>query len=324
METVSIAHCFNNNYCKMAAATIASEIRHFSESFHYDIYIVHNDITEENQYLLGRLNTRGNVSLKFVAFDPEAMAGRGLYNRGHFSKDMYARLYLHRVLPGLERVVYTDTDFVVSGDLAQVFNAPLGKYPIGIVVRDRGQAKIEMLKHHDYVKETEFGKYANLYEYLTGYLKFTEEDCDTYFSSCLIVFNLKAAGKILDEGMPALMGNKYLFPDQDILNILFKNNKFVLERRFNTMPWEVLDYVSEHGKLPDVIHFAGPVKPNRTIGSMGDIEYWRYVSGTDFYYQALEAFIDNKLAALRSEIEGLARKKKKRSKKRGKSPKKKK
>lgn len=56
MKTISIAFCFNEPWCTLASGAISSVIRHATEQFQYDIYIVQDDITDTSQYMLSALN----------------------------------------------------------------------------------------------------------------------------------------------------------------------------------------------------------------------------------------------------------------------------
>lgn len=312
MQTIPIALCFNNNFCQLAAGALQSIINQSTSKYQYDIYIIHSDISDQNKHLLQKINNKENISVKFMYFDVKAMAESELYVRGHFTREMYTRLFLHKIFPHVEKILYTDVDIIVNSDLADLYNTDIGNYPIAAALNHHVQdGNIDKLKTITWVKnfEERFRKYENLYQYLIDYLKFTDNDLNTYFATGTMIFDLRKAGKIIDDGLPGLIDKEYLLPDMDIFNSLFKNNIFVLDKSYCIVPNDLFRYVSEHGRLPDIIHYIGSNKPNRTMSRFGDAEYWKSLSQTDLYYPVLESFISDKIskAVNRSYFDNLGR-----------------
>ena len=305
MDTVNIALGFNNNYCQVAAATIASVIKHSTPKYNYQIYIISNDLSEYNKYFINQINSKNNISFRFIDFNIENATKHRLYERLHVSKETYIRLFLHHIIQDVERLLYLDSDIIVTSDMAELYNLDIGNCPIAAALIHSVQENgIEGLKRDNWLHMVEqFSKYENLYNYLTEYLHFSKEDLAKHFNPGLLLMDLKKAGKIIDEGLPAIINKAFLQQDMDILNILFKDNVFILENRYGIIPRDLFDFVHEHGHLPDVIHYIGRVKPNMSMTQRwkgAEIEYWKTISQTDFYYPVLEGFIDNKLASYKN------------------------
>ena len=299
MDTVNIALCFNNNFCQIAAGAVQSIICHTSQKFQYDIYIIHNDITDQNQNLISKINNKDNVAVKFVNFDVQFGFSNSLYVHTRFTPDIYTRIYLHKIFPNLNKILYTDVDIIVNSDIADLYNTKMQGLPIAAVlhrfVRDGDVTK---LKTATWIQNSaeQFRKYENIYKYNVEYLNFTDEDMKTYFNSGTILFDLKKSGKIIDEKLPELVKNEYLLPDLDILNTIFKGNVKVLDGEYCVLPEELFSFVNKHGRLPAIIHYCGAGKPNKFMSRFADTEYWNAMSKTDFYYPTLESFINSRIS----------------------------
>lgn len=313
MDTVNIALCFNNNFCQLAAGAIESIASHITTGHKYNISIIHDDITDQNQLLLKGICNKSNVSVGFITFNPEKEAGKELFIRGHFSKETYSRLFLHKIFPKIDRILFTDVDVIVNSDLAELYKIDLGDFPIAATGGSAGYTSFDHstvctkddLVKVTWVKNSEFSQYQNMYEYVTGHLKFSEQDIKTYFTVGTMVIDLKKYGKIIDKGLQEIIGNKYVLPDLDILNILFRRNALILDLKYCVHPRRMFEYISKFGKLPDIIHYYGALKPNKSMSRLGDNEYWKSISQTSFYYPVLESFIDNKLQHTASQFQGI-------------------
>ena len=234
-----------------------------------------------------------------MTYDVKAMSSANLYVGRYFSEDMYTRLFLHKIFPDLDKIVYTDVDIILNCDIADLYNTELGNHPIGAIPHRLIQdGDINRLKTATWVKSSTemFRKYENMYNYLIDYINLSENELKSWFTSGTLLFDLKKTGKIIDEGLPALLGREYLMPDMDILNILFKNNTFPLDKGYCIFPIDLLNYINETGHLPYIIHYAGIAKPHQTMSRLADTEYWKALSHTDLYYPALEGFINHKIS----------------------------
>lgn len=303
MDTINIALSFNNNFCQLAAGALESIVRTSTPAHQYIISVIQNDVTEQNQHLLKEICNKNNIAIGFITFNPRVEAGKELYMRSYFSYECYSRLFLHRIFPDLDRILYTDVDVIVNSDLAELYKIDLGKYPIAALKTATGFRSFEhpnVFSKEDLVKlalpkDTELTQYQNIYEYRTEHLKIPEDKLHTYFSSGTMVIDLKQYGEIVERGLEEIIGNAYVWPDQDILNILFRGNALILDQSYCVHPNRLFEYISIFGKLPDIIHYYGSLKPNKSMSRPGDKEYWKSISNTEYYYPILEGFIESKI-----------------------------
>ena len=297
MGNVSIVFCFNDRYCILAAGAIASLIKNTTSKYQYDLYILHDDISEKNRYLINSLNDKENIKISFLTVDPKTYFSGELFTRPRFSKNAYSRLFLHKVLPFLDKVLYLDADLIINFDVAELYNTDITNYSVAAVPEYTvAKVETEKLKSTKVFRDApaEIRKYENYYNYFTQYMGYSQQEIDTYFNSGVLLINLKRAGKIL-EGAPKLLNRRYLTHDQCILNILFKDDKLILEHKYNVWSNHVSKFINEHGKLPDIIHYYTAIKPHQSMSKPFESEYWKAISPSAVYYPAIEGFVDNKI-----------------------------
>ena len=297
METVSVAFCFNNPYCQLASGAISSLINHASDDYQYDIYIVHDDISEHNQFLLSGLNRKANVSIKFISIIFEDLTTEDISYTRH-TKYTFARLFFHKIFPEIDKLLYLDSDLIVNSDISELYRQNLEKFPIGGCIDNLCIEGLEELKKHKILPHrTEFVKYGTVYEYFLSYLRLCDNEMLTYFNAGVILLNLKQYGKAIDEKLHDMLKVRYYMPDQDILNIIFKDNKKILEPRFNVFDTRTIKFVNENSKYPVIIHYNGRIKPNDAMNRPAAYRYWEEVAKTSYYYPALERFVNIKIAS---------------------------
>ena len=301
METVSVVFCFNDAFCRLATGAISSLINNASDSYNYDIYIIHDDLSVKNQFIINSLNNRDNVSIKYIFFDLNKEFPGTLNTRKKFSHHILFRLFLNKILPNIDKILYLDGDVVITTDISNLFNINISNYSIAAVpeytVARIGIEKLKNFKIFDDCPD-DIKSFGNLYDYFRLYLRFDDLDIDNYFNSGVILFNLKRAGRALNK-VPSMLEKNYFAPDQCLLNLLFKDDKLIIDQRYNTFSNHVPEFVEKYGTLPDIIHFYG-TKPDKSMSRPGDSKYWEAMYKSSLYYPALEHFMNFKINAVKS------------------------
>ena len=298
---VEVALSFDNQYCYMAAGTLTSLLSHCSPQRRYRIHILHDDISAYNQLQLTQLAAgTPQAELCFHRCDVAALAGRTLEGCGAWSRHALFRLFMHRLLPQVERIIYLDADTVVCDDIAALFDEDLQGRALG-AVHDGGDAFRGLaFLQAAVITDPALSRYHSLYAYYTEGLGLADEDLLGYFNSGVLLLDLKRAAPLLEQ-VPAALGEPRIYPDQDLLNVLFRHDKRLLDARYNVMPNRVEEYVVAHGCLPAVIHNTTP-KPTRSMKGAAAAEYWRHIEGTVYYCQALELYFDTRLQAMARQL----------------------
>ena len=102
--------------------TIRSIIDHASSKYQYRMYILHTDITAENQEIIKRMETP-NCKFAFVDVSAELeKISKKITLRDYYSATTYYRLFIADMFPQLEKAVYIDSDTIVQGDVSELYD----------------------------------------------------------------------------------------------------------------------------------------------------------------------------------------------------------
>ena len=78
-----------------------------------------------------------NMNLRFTNVDRE-LAGYDLStNNAHISVETYYRFLIQKVLPFYDKVLYLDSDIIINGDIAKLYNIDLQGKLLGASARYR-------------------------------------------------------------------------------------------------------------------------------------------------------------------------------------------
>lgn len=186
-----------------------------------------------------------------------------------YSKMSYVRCYFSKIL-NEDKILYIDVDAIVNGDLSKLWQKDT-KYIAG--VHEPG----EWDKHLN-------GK---------GY-------DDTYINSGVLLMNLKTIReKYLDDKMIKLLNtNKYAYPDQDVINIVFKDKIEPLPVEYNST--ETTGFIDN----AKIVHYIRQRKGWIKSSPRSEIWYnWfnKYIKEVENMYivKAIGCFTDNEAGIVR-------------------------
>lgn len=267
----------DNNYAPFVATTIAS-ICDNTESF-CEFYILDGGITEKNQNKISELKNKfSNFSIEFIKIDIEKYFDK-YPNSLHYSKTMYARFLIPYLKPNLNKVLYSDVDVIVLGDISDMYNENIEGYTIGAVAES-------------FLGETLKNKYLNELNISPLHMPFASGnliiDCDSW------------RNKNITDKLFAIDYNKqndFPYVDQTLMNICFDNSYKQLDKRYC--------YTIQHDVcMPDkeviICHFNGPIKPwqineSTKTNLMPYLEkFWYYAKMTNFYEELNSKTLDKK------------------------------
>ena len=150
------------------------------------------------------------TNIEYININKIPLNENGLnYNTG-YTKASLARLYLADLLPNEDVVLYLDTDLLVIDNVTELFDLNLSDYYMAGVI-DQGAKTNLMTPNIDVDKEH-------------------------YINSGVCLFNLEKIRKDnitkkLDEYVNT---NKLFYPDQDTLNVIFKDKILFLNNKYNS------------------------------------------------------------------------------------------
>lgn len=261
----------SGHYWIYAAIAIASMLQNSSVSPR--IVILHDGtLSDEAMTRLSKITKDHRCALKLLKIDPGKKLKLPTF--GRFSVATAYRLLIPQLFPNEKLVIYLDADLVLHGvDIAELHrSASAHEYPI-MAVQDRHISKAS----------------GNLK--LLNQLGVTEQG---YFNSGVLAMRpmlLQSQPNLFVEFLNWIAKNPQTpHPDQDFLNVRFKNQWGALDDRFN---YHVTVYDRQlllpidayNGKI---LHYAGVIKPLDGSLGPGCLPFLSYASHVPEWTQALK------------------------------------
>ena len=238
----SIVLAADNAYLIPLETTIKSVLYHNRD---VDFYILNSDIAPEWFKLLGRKMEVVNSTIHNVHFDKELFEG---YKTGpHINYATYFRFFATEVVDS-DRVLYLDSDIIVTGELTSLFKLNLKGYSIGAV--------------------------DDVYAY---------EGRESGFNAGVLLMDTakwkehSIVNSLLE--LAAEQNQAVHLGDQSILNIYFEDNWLALDETYNYMVGvDIYHLGQEYERLDDnppaIVHYASHDKPWNTYSISRLRELW--------------------------------------------------
>ncbi len=243
MNNIKIVFSFDDNYLIAGYTAITSLLVNAKKNTFYEIYILEDkELSNENKKYIRELEKEYNTIIRYIKvdylFDTTKL-------KAYFTKSIYYRLLIPRLLKDVDKVIYLDSDIIVNDDLNELYNIDINNFYIG-AVKDQ---------------------YCNLYEkeYIKNNLKL---DPNNYINSGVLLINCKKMRednlieKFIEESY-----NEYKFPDQCILNkvcygkILYLNPKYNINYLFLNKEYYTKEELNDLLFNPIIYHYFGYSKP---------------------------------------------------------------
>lgn len=200
-DRISISFSVSDNYSQHLAVVIASVLVNNPES-DFVFHVLHRNITPWNERKVKELEAMyRNCRVVFHHIDASRFAKFPIPEQlEHVTQEMYYRYILPEVLKDEDRTIYSDVDVLCVGDLRPLWCLDLEGNILAAV------------------SEGEHGEFKKKLIHLEG-------DAP-YFYSGLLVMDLKAmrngdySQKLMGKTLE--MGTKMAWPDQDVINTVFR------------------------------------------------------------------------------------------------------
>jgi lipopolysaccharide biosynthesis glycosyltransferase len=271
---INIAFCFDHNLIRQVQVAAASLLDHTgTDQVHYHIYCICTKEASQAGDRLRRLvkarDRESSVIVKVVEnLYQDAYEVRGI------SSGAYLRLMLHRLLPELDKILYTDVDVLFRDDLTEIWQTDLTDYVLAAV---KGTVNC-----------------SDKWEWNSDrpYWHWLEDMKGKYINSGVLLLNLaEVRRRNLEEEWSKWAKERLYYQDQDILNLTCKGAILYLPLKYNRFAYIEEDdydaYVSEGiftgqecaeaSNRPVIIHYAGDKPWKRYDTNLGYL-WWDYVN----------------------------------------------
>ena len=276
--TVPVFYSISDDFTKYAAVSLHSLVKYTNPDTDYTVYFLNQDLSDEHKKDLSALGSK-NVHVEFFHIDDELV--KPIQNRKEnflradfFTMSIFYRLFIPELFPQYDKAIYIDSD-----------TTELGNNLFGACTDSSIQFVPKMIK---YIKDV------------------LSLDPKKYINSGMLVMNAKAFRdkKFIYHFMNLL--EKYHFdciaPDQDYLNEMGEGSILHLNPRWDAMPNENTEPISN----PGLIHYNLFFKPWHFKGVQYEDYFWENAKETKFYDELkaeLENYTDQEREADRQKLD---------------------
>lgn len=271
---INIAFCFDYNLIRQVQVAVASLLDYAGVmKTHYHIYCVcTKDAQQVEQKLRQIMEVRDKESTLTMR------AAENLYQNAYevrgISTGAYLRLMLHRLLPEVDKVLYTDIDVLFREDLKEIWQMELEDCVLAAVkgaVNRSDKWEWNSDRPYWYHLESMKGRYIN--------------------SGVLLLNLAEIRRRNLEEKWISWAKQRLYYQDQDILNITCQDAIRYLPLKYNYFAYieekEYENFVCEGiftrqeceaaREHPVIIHYAGDKPWKRYDTNLGYL-WWDYVN----------------------------------------------
>ena len=259
----------DNRFVPYMCVALRSMIDCTSANRRYEVHILHNDISEENQNIVKSMAKR-NVRIMFDNIDDEIRdIVSQLPIRDYYSASTYFRLVIASKFPQFDKAIYIDSDTATVEDVAKLYDINIGNKYVAAVPE-------AVMSHID-----ECGLYA---EKVLGIKR------HRYFNAGMIVINCQKWREVnVLQQFIDLVGfyDFTIAQDQDYLNVICKDKVYYLPRRWNMeciRPWKIGE------KRRGIIHYAFAAKPWHDVTTIYGQYFWEAAAKTPFFMEIKSAY----------------------------------
>ncbi len=237
---MDVIMAFNTGFLLPALTTIYSL---FAHNGNVRLHVLYVDLSDNAQTVIKRLEGVGDGNIvEFIRVDGKLL-DRIKVATGRWRQETFFRYYITEIMPELDRVLWLDADTLVRKSVAELYNIDFDQRSFAGVY-DNSSRPQERLGLSFYVN--------------AGILMINAE-------------KLKKTGK-MNEYWQLVASDDYKgeLPDQDALNIVFKDDIKEIGAIYNTFPLNTDEYADFLIENAVIIHFVSKYKPWNTE----DVQYF--------------------------------------------------
>lgn len=221
-DIIPIFFSIDDAYAPFLAVALNSAIQNCSQDNHYKAIVLHENLNEKHINKLSKLASE-NFEIEFVPMKTgmEAITDR-MSNRlrcDYFTLTIYFRLFIAQMFPQYDKAIYIDSDIVVAGDLAELYNVELGDNLIAGCPDRSIEGVGPLMRYIENAVGSPNGEYINSGVLLMNLKQLREVEFDKHFLNLLNTYHFDC-----------------IAPDQDYINAICKGRIVYLSDAWDTMP----------------------------------------------------------------------------------------
>jgi lipopolysaccharide biosynthesis glycosyltransferase len=289
-NNIAVVFATNKKYLPYLAVALLSLIKHSSSENNYDLCVLHDSRQKINNFPISFFRA-DNISLRFIPLTlQQSTLNFNAYRHHHYSSETFLRFFIPQIFRHYQRIVYLDVDVLVLTDIATLFRANLKGAPLAATPDMAAFLDCDPSFHH----------YARQQLNLKNHRH--------YFCAGVMIFEIK---KLLKDNFTQKTLKKLIalkkprFVDQDVLNVLYQHQVYLLPQVWDVM-WNAFlprtlkqisltdnnsvkaRLSSYQKKLPHakIIHYASSAKPwqKEFIHHPLAQKWWDFAQDTPYFH----------------------------------------
>ena len=262
---IPVFYAISDDFAPYAAVSIKSLTSNADSNNHYQVIILHQGLSNQTKASLSALSTP-NVEVSFKALTQSLSAIQNQHQNflraDFFTLTIFYRLFIADMFPQFEKAIYIDSDTVIPGNLANLYELPLANNLIGAAPDHSIEHVPPMVDYITNALGLSANEYINSGVLLLNLTKLREEHFSQRFLKLLQTYQFDC-----------------IAPDQDYLNTMCHGRIRYLDEVWDAMP---KDPQYTPVKSPQLIHYNLFYKPWYFDHIMYGHYFWQYADQTSY------------------------------------------
>lgn len=228
-SSVNICCACDEKYAFPLAVSLYSMLENANKKRYYDIIILHSSIPSESREPLEKLGDHfPNCSVRFADMTEFRGRVKNAENSYITAETNYRLAVLGELFANYNRLIYLDCDTITEGDISKLFDTDLEDNAVGGA--PASDVRLLCLTKKGFFID---GIPYNIEDYAVRFMGLKEPE--RYFNAGVLLFDLKKCRELTSEkeAVELLNRRKWMYNDQDVLNMLFSDSLYLLDIKWN-------------------------------------------------------------------------------------------
>ena len=261
---VPVFFAADDGYAPFLSVALNSLVKNASGSRNYRVIVLHEEMSEENRNRISAL-AKENVKIDFVPMQKglETVTDR-MSNRlrcDYFTLTIYFRLFIPAMFPEYDKAVYIDSDIVLPGDIAELYDIDIKDNYIAACTDFSIQEIPPLMNYVENAVGVKGTEYINSGVLLMNLKELRERNFDSHFLNLLNTYHFDSVA-----------------PDQDYINAMCNGKIHYLPECWDAMPNDNKPAL----EAPKLIHYNLFSKPWCYDNIQYEEYFWKYAEDCGF------------------------------------------
>ncbi|OXS61627.1 hypothetical protein B1A99_03145 [Cohnella sp. CIP 111063] len=236
MTDIHVVSIADNHYAQHLSVSLVSLLMNKSPGSSVHLYVLSTDFNEENQSKLLASVAGFDAHVEFIQADASAYRDFRLFT--FVTRETFIRLSIPDVLPNtVDKVICLDSDTVVTGDIAELWQIDFKGHAIAAVTDVGGLYRCKDLS-------IPVQRYFNAGIYMMNLAKWREKEIGS-----------RTLAYIAEHT------ERLIYLDQDGLNAILYDDWLEIADKWNVQTNMLTGKLWNKSRKPGIIHYTGQIKP---------------------------------------------------------------